>query len=146
MDKKILRELFISTLEDIKKSRSFGFATISRLTAISDTKIYNIINGKSSPKIEDIKKLLVVFPNYKLRFSEIEGLGTPDIEDGKEYDPKDIVSILHEKIALYKETKNAQRETIEALKEEIKRLREIISLQNQLLKDRGLDIKPEEEN
>lgn len=143
MDKKILRDLFINTLEDIKKSKSFGYATISRLTAISDTKIYNIINGKSSPKIEDVKKLLVVFPNYKSQFSEIEGLEDSEAEDAKTYDPKDIVSILHEKIALYKETKNAQRETIEALKEEIKRLRDLTKLQDKLLKDQGIDVDTE---
>ena len=128
------KALFIKALEEIKRSKKFSFATISRLTSISIDKIYNVINNKSTPKLDDIHKLLVVFPEYYNLFADLEGLKYSPDNPGYDFNVKDIVSILNEKIAMYEETKLAQRETIEAQKEEIKRLREIVELQNILLK------------
>ena len=133
MSNKIPKSLFIKALEDIRNTKKLGYATIARLTGMKTTKIYNIMHGKSTAKISDIQNLLAQFPEYKALFSDVEGLELPVTEI--KYDPKDqdLVSILNEKIALYEETKTAQRETIESLKEEIIRLKEIVALQRKLI-------------
>ncbi len=133
MSDKKPKSLFVKALKDIKSTKKLGYATISRLIGMNSTKIYNIMHNKSSAKIGDIQALLVNFPEYKPMFSEIEGLDTQVIEP--KYHPKDqdLISILNEKIALYEETKTAQRETIESLKEEITRLKEMIALQKKLI-------------
>ena len=123
------KSLFVKTLEDIKNTKKLGYATISRLIGIKSTKIYNIIYAKSTAEKEDIQKLLVQFPEYKALFSDIEDLDLPPAKTKYNPEDQDLVAILNEKIALYKETKKAQRETIESLKEEIIRLKEIIALQ-----------------
>lgn len=136
MDPNETRSLFIKALKDIKESKKLSYATISRLIGVSMDKIYNIIHKKSTPKIEDLQKFLVSFPEHQDVFANIEGLDLKSIEQKYEEKEQDIISILNDKLALYEETKTAQRETIESLKAEIARLKEKIVLQEKLLSDK----------
>lgn len=142
-DKETYRNLFNNAVEDIKTSKELSYAAIARLSKISKHKAANIRNGRSTPKIDDILKLLEAFPHFERHFQDLEEIKVIELKGG--YATRQTLANFQKKLELCTKANGNYKETIAAQMEEIKHLKEIIAMQDHLLKDHGIDVsKPDQ--